>query len=299
MKLPTKVLSHCLAHGTTITPRKLRKILVADQRLGYGGMVILPALIPDSISPKDIAQVFQETKMNILVCGFIPGDGPSPYIQPKLVLKSLQRQASYAAEFANKGLGPAVLAGPLHTHHGKPLPKDWSRGKLRTWLDEVETLLQCFSLRALYEPLNEREDKTPQPFQTLHQLIRTRNWSSGLHYDTGHAQTRGINLAGKFHDLAPKIGFFEFANVGRWPLAESKGILFGSYANAMTDLPDNCLVGVEPFDPKVIQAFGLKKLCDTTVSGEKALAQDAKFLQDLGVMEKIGPFGPRRRKVAK
>ncbi|MDO8625766.1 MAG: hypothetical protein Q7R47_06800, partial [Candidatus Diapherotrites archaeon] len=44
-----------------------------------------------------------------------------------------------------------------------------------------------------------------------------------------------------------KIGYFEFANVGRWPLDELRGINFYGYVQAMASLPDNCLVGVEPF----------------------------------------------------
>lgn len=283
MKTPTRVLSHCLARGVAITPNNLRTNLAADQRLGYSGMVIVAALINQRYSPEKISQPFQEIGMSGLVCGLIPGNGPNHFRQPGLVLESLWQQARYAAKLAEKGLGPPVLVGPLHTHHRQPLLDNWSESMLYRWLDLVENLLQEFGLFPLYEPLNGVEDSTPQPFQILYKAVAERN--SGLQYDTGHAAARCVLMA-EFCRLAPKISYLEFANAGRWPLAEAKGINFSAYAQAMADLPDDCLVGVEPFCPKVIKAFGLEELCDTTFSGEEALAQDAAYLQQLGVMEK-------------
>lgn len=284
MKLPTNVLSHCLAHGTAITPRNLRKNLAADQGLGYSGMVIVPLLIDPRYSPRQIIKSFWETEMTGLVCGLIPGNGPSPFEQPKLVLESLRRSARFAATFAEKGLGLPILVGPLHTHHCQRLPANWSVGRLHKWQDKLESFLKQFGLSALYEPLNEVEDKTPRPFRALFRAVQKRN--SGLHYDTGHAHARKINFAGEFRGLAPKIGFLEFANVGRWPLDELRGIIFESYAKAMEVLPDDCTVGVEPFCQKVIKAFELSELCDTTVSGEATLKRDAAYLQKLGIMAK-------------
>jgi len=284
MKLPTKVFSHCLAHEVAITPPKLRQMLIADQKLGYSGMVILPLLTKLWYSPNDITQPFQDTGMQGLVCGLIPGNGPSPFDQPRLVLKSLRRQARFAAMLADKNLGSAGLVGPLHTHHRQPLPANWTESMFYQWIDTVDAVLQEFGLRALYEPLNAVEDKTPQPFQTLHKAVMDR--ASGLQYDTGHANAHGVTME-EFQDLAPKIGYFEFANVGRWPLDESKGIDFGAYAQAMADLPDDCLVGAETFCQAVITTFGLKGLCDTDVSGEETLRRDAKYLQEkLGVIAK-------------
>ncbi len=282
MKLPKGVFSHYLAHAPKLTPTSLRRNLIADQKLGYAGMVIVPAIIPKHYSPTKIAEAYSDVDMGGLVCGFIPGNGPSPFTEPKLVLKNLRRDARFAARFAELELSEPVLVGPMHTHHMQRMP-GWSLAKLEGWFEEMDGLAHEFELTILYEPLNATEDKTPKAFRTLLELVKGNEFR-GIHFDTGHAYASNFCSGDQFKAMESEIGYFEFANVGRWPLNSDRGISFETYAEWLPELPDDCIVGVEPFDPSVIKAFGLEKICTTTEPGRSALAMDAEYLRRLGVM---------------
>ncbi len=284
MKIPTTVLSHCLAHGPSITPEILRQNLMAECALGFGGEVIVAALInQEAHLPKTIADVFYDMEMAGLVCGFNPGNGPDPLgDEAGLVIKSLRSQAEYAIALADKGCGPAAMVGPMHTRHMTPRPK-WPADKFRRWMDKVHALAVELDLAMLFEPLNGVEDGTPEPFQALFNAVRGRELFR-LHWDTGHAHARGLS-ATDLYRMAHKVGYLELVNTGRWPLQNQRNINFREYAGVMANLPENCVVGVEPFDPSVIQAFGLGDLCTTTVPGPECLRKDAAYLCSLGVME--------------
>ncbi len=89
----------------------------------------------------------------------------------------------------------------------------------------------------------------------------------------------------EFAMMADKIGYFEWANVGRNPLDDNKlGINFPGYAMTLHKLPSDCIMGNEPFDQSVITAFGLSELCTTQTPGPDCLARDAIYLRKLGVM---------------
>ena len=282
MKIPTTVLSHCLAHGPSITPDGLRESLKADKALGFGGMVIVPAIIDPTHTPEAIAQIFYEMKMTGLVCGFNPGNGPDPLgDEASLCVESLRSQAEYAIALADKGCGPATIVGPVHTHHMTLRPK-WPADGFKKWMDKIHALAVELDLDVLFEPLNSVEDGTPDPFWTLYNAVLGRE-QFGLQWDTGHAYARALTTK-SFSHMAHKVGYFEFANVGRNPLDNKLGIDFSSYIQAMENLPGGCVVGDEPFDQSVIQAFGLQQLCTTMVPGPECLARDATFLRSLGVM---------------
>ncbi len=283
MKTPSRMHSHFLAHGTMLTPDILRDCLEADQKLGFEAMVIVAALIDQSrYSPGIIADVFEEVGMSGLVCGLNQGDGPDPLGgDEKLVIESLRAQAAYAIALAERDCGPELFVGPTHAKHRTQRPV-WPDSAFDRWIDAVEGLANETGLRVLFEPLNGIEDGTPTPFSTIHTAVCGRK-KLGIHFDTGHARAHGLTPK-DLPMIADSIGYFEFANVGRHPLYNQMGIDFAAYARSMQYLPEDCEVGDEPFDPSVINAFGLQKLCTTTMSGSECLKRDVAYLRSLGVM---------------
>lgn len=278
--------SHCLAHGPSLTPQGLTDDLLADKSLGYGGMVIVPALADqEKHSPKSFALIFEETGMKGLVCGFNAGNGPDPLGEHyELARDNLRKQARFAVALAEIGRGPAILVGPVHTHHMTKRPT-WNQGNFGRWMDQLQGVAQEFDIRIFIEPLNSLEDGTPSAFETVFDALRIRG-RLGLQWDMGHAymQLRGHAIETALQ-MSSRIGYFEWANVGRHPLEQEHGIDFEAYAAIRKRLPANCEEGVEPFDPSVIQAFGLQDLCTTTTKGPECLALDIAFLRRLGVVK--------------
>lgn len=246
-------------------------------------MVIVAATIDDGFTPQVVAKMFKDRNMTGLVCGFNPGNCADPLkpAESALVIASLRKQAEYAKALADVGCGPKIMVGPLHTHHKNVRPV-WPADEFRRWMDKLQALGVETGLVLALEPLNATEDGTPNAFDTVFEQVRDRD-RLGVHWDTGHAHAR---IAGdKFEKMAHKISFFEFANVGRWPLFhEELGIDFESYAKAMGHLSEDCMVGVEPFDPVVIRTFGLERLYPTNFSGPACLRRDSEYLRELGVM---------------
>lgn len=284
MKLPTAVYSHCLAHGPSITPDNLQACLEADKKLGYRGMVIVPAMIQPGFTPEAVAQVFRDMQMHGLVCGLNAGKGIDPLIGDgwQACLSHLRKQAQYAIALADRGCGPNMMVGPMHTHHMNPRKGGWPEDGFMRWMDKLHAMAIELGIELLFEPLNSTEDRTHDVFQTLWRAVRDREMF-GLHWDTSHAFDRNMT-PNDMRKMAPKIGFLEFANVDRWPLDMSMGISFLNYVSAMVNLPESCRVGVEPFDPTVIRAFGLGQLYATNVSGAECLARDFLTLGRQGVV---------------
>jgi hypothetical protein len=111
----------------------------------------------------------------------------------------------------------------------------------------------------------------------------------GIHWDTGHYHSLlGSRALGLFWEVKSHIYHFEFANVGREPLMNDRGIIFDGYFSAMSGLPGSCMVGTEPFSQKVISAFNLRKLCSTKYPGVVALTLDAGYLMEKGIMRPVG-----------
>jgi sugar phosphate isomerase/epimerase len=285
MNLPTNVLSHCLARGSALNYELLERNLVADLELGYAGAVIVPALLPQNADndSTSIARIYCNINAQGLVCGFIPGNGPDHLgddMQPALDLVAAQMK--FAVALAEVGCGPDLIVGPLHTQHRTMRPH-YPHDRLKRWLDALSHLAEDFGLDVLFEPLNAAEDGTPDAFETIYNAIQEYP-IFGLHYDTGHASAWGLGES-NIERMAHKIGYLEIVNDGRWPLNHTRGIRFESVALAMRRLPDDCIVGVEPFDQSVIKDFQLAELCRTTVPGPQALVYDAAFLRELEIME--------------
>jgi len=275
-----------LAHGPSITGESLHESLKKDKQLGYGGMVLVPALIDTltSLPPTKVAGIFKDVEMTALVCGFNPGHGPDPLEEDEsaLCLKNIRATAEYAIVLAEQGCGPRIMVGPLHTLHGK-MRSAWPADGFRRWMDKLHALAVELDLMILFEPLNVMEDATPDPFHTLYGAVWNRE-QFGMHWDTGHAHSHGLGPT-DFAGMVSKVHYLEFANFGRWPLdRETFGIDFRGYAEAMVNLPADCLVGAEPFDRSVIKAFKLESLCTTNVSGPDCLRRDAAYLRSIGVM---------------
>lgn len=286
MKLPTGIYSHCLGHtALPLTPTKHEENLILDKQMGYVASVIVAAIISEGAKLDNFVDIHKKHEMSGIVCGFLPGNGPDPLKddEREQAYESLLPAARLAAKFADAGVGPAVMVGPMHAHHRNL--RSWNSSGFNKWADDLTRLSDEFGLRLLLEPLNSIEDGTPDPFSAITQLAYQRPVQFGIHWDTGHAHARKVEHT--FKARAPQIGHFELANVGRSPLHTHLGINFGAYAKLMKYLPHNCTVGVEPFSQEVIKAFDLRELCYTTVEGPAALESDALFLREFGVMQVI------------
>jgi hypothetical protein len=281
MKLPHPVLAHCLAHGPSVTAEILRRTLPNDKALGYRGQVIVAALV--SGGTQSVIDVFAENEMSTLVCGFLPGNTPDPWEDPEGARQALIPQMKLANDLAFAGVGPRCIVGPIHTQHRKMRPAP-DRAALERWLKTLSETTRNEGLEfACVEPLNGIEDGTEKPFQTLLEAIKGYD-NLFLQWDTGHAHWHGLGP----EDLARaagKVGYFELANVGRSPLEMARGIDFPAYVDVLPTLGHCELIGVEPFDQTVIEAFGLGDLCDTTTRGVECLGRDAHRLRSLGILE--------------
>lgn len=283
MKLPTKVLSHCLAHGPAVTPEILSRTLPHDRELGYRGQVIVAALALDQ--PLDgIIDAFQRENMTALVCGFMAGNGPDPLEDKEAALAALYPQMVLARELYLSGVGPNGTVGPMHTHHKRPRARtNFDFEALGYWAHAVDALREEIGLEwAAFEPLNAEEDGTPDAFDTVSGIVSDKP-NLGIHWDSGHAHSWSLS-DWDMVQLGGKVRFCELTNVGRSPLTRGRGIDFGRYFASLPRLPDGCLVGVEPFDPSVIEAFDLRSVCDTKVLGPACLTSDADYLAASGVL---------------
>lgn len=281
MNRTVQFFSHCLAHGPLVTREILLRTLLHDRSLGFTGQVIVAPLIRESTPA--VISAFRERQMAALVCGFLSGDNPDPWEDPSGALEALKPQIALAGELAAEGVGPKMMVGPTHTLHRKARPNGNNERGIERWFWEFSEALRAADLSACVEPLNRTEDGTVDPFETVFDYIRHRD-NLFLQWDTGHAHARG-HRAESMLRMADKIGYLEFANVGRHPLCADKGIDFRAYADTLPHLTNCALFGDEPFDQSVIEAFGLQNLCDTTTPGPQALELDADFLRGtLGVM---------------
>lgn len=289
--LPASVMAHCLAFGPSLTPDILRNNLEASLKLGYSGLVIVPAIASPDLTPELTADIFGEFKARGLVCGFLPGNGPDPIEGDEgmiqLARESIKKQALFASVLADAGWSNHRMVGPMHTLHRKMRPgwhdvrKTELDKKLEHWIDILNDLGGELILDMCLESLNPTEDGTPDPFRTLDRMVMKR-LNVLLHWDTGHAFAHKMSLA-EFMAMAPQVGFFELANVGRQPLHHELGIDFLGYAKEMVRLSKGCDVAYEPFDQSVIQAFALEELCPVTTSGPDCLKMGAAYLETIGM----------------
>lgn len=285
MHLPGPVHSHCLAFSPALSAESLEAQLIEILALGFDAHVIVAAIIDPGSTPTMIAEVFRRLKVEGLVCGFNPGNGPDPLSDdfPK-VLDELRRQAEYALALAETGFGPPWMVGPMHTWHMKKRDT-WPEDRFRRWMDELDKLGQELDLELALEPLRKEEDGTPVPFKTLFEgICERRSANLAIHFDTGHAHTWGLGPR-DLVTMADYVNFIELVNEGRHPLREDHGIDFPGYKAMLHHLPDDGRVGVEPFDyPSVIEAFNLGEFCTTRRSGRECLSLDAVELRELRVM---------------
>jgi hypothetical protein len=281
VKLPTPVLAHCLAYGPRITQKSLRISLEHSQRLGYSGLVIVPAIIEEGFTPHAVTKMFKEMGMTGLVCGFNPGNGPDPLHEEgrDMAIEFLGQQAQYAIALADEGIGPAMMVGPMQTLHMKER-STWPADGFRRWMQKCAAFSAEFGLFLAFEPLNRHEDGTPKPFWTIFDAIKDQELL-GLHVDIGHADANGMTVE-DLKPMAHKVGYLEFANRGRWPLQQGMGIDFPTCVAGMTHLHDHCQVGNEPFDGSVIKTFGLGRICTTEISGQECLRREVRAQLDKG-----------------
>ena len=237
---------------------------------------MVPALFGNDITETSLVQTVGELGMKTLLVGFNGGDGPSnlKLAEYQQALENLRPVARMIVALAEKDLCEPIMVGPVHCHHRQLLPMGYKETDLDRWFDCLQKLAEEFGIKVAIEFLNEVEDKTEEPLGRIINAIREGRDRLQIHWDTGHAHMRGLK-ANHLQEFSNMIGFLEYANVGRWPLDVAQGIDFARYVKAMEFLPDNCVVGDEPFDQSVITAFDLEELCDTTVSGPEATRRNA------------------------
>lgn len=289
MKLPTNVYSHWLAYPNVMMDEPGLRAALAHSRdiCGYGGMVFVPALVHESLTPKKVALIYRDEGMLGLACGLNAGNGPDNLKEGFLAaFENLKLQAQFAVALAEESVGPKMMAGPMQAHHRTQRP-DWTSNNLsssyRAWLSLVNDIGKMYGLQMCCEVLNEIEEGTPDPYNTLARTIVEGGFTNvGLHLDIGHFHMRGMTME-DFERLAPITGLMEFANMGRRPLHHKTGIRFLEFVKRMHLLRDDCQISDEPFNAAVIKAFGLESLCDTTIDGLNCLQMDAAYLEMIGV----------------
>jgi sugar phosphate isomerase/epimerase len=293
IKLPAGFFSHQVAYGLQFSLDLLDARLRHDRECGYVGQVIVPATFPPDITAEGIIGVAKDNKMEVITCGFMPGDGPDPMSTRgyQAACEKFIGQINLAEALANAGVSRRLMVGPWQTWHGKESPEVSTNPELlERWMDFANHQAGNRSITLAAEGLNIVEQPgivgDNDPFHQIMAFAKTHR-RIRLHMDMGHLFSR-LGLAGslKFiRKFADYIAFFEFGNAGRYPLDIPGVIDVSQFYEVIKELPADVRFGVEPFDPDgTIKPLGLQKLCPTTVPGPEALMRDARFLIDEGVM---------------
>jgi sugar phosphate isomerase/epimerase len=263
----------------------LRSMIRSARKMGYGGLVIVAALIDKALVPKEFARIFKEMGMKCIVCGFNPGDGPNPLDDNGryAARDNLAVQAKYAAAIHDAECGPAMMVGPMHVWHGQKQPGIWDDSKLTRWAQtHLFGIAEDFGLTLCIEGLNGVEDKTPQPIKTMFWLVRAVD--SPLvraHLDTGHAAWHDYDHT-RMAEWAPLIGYMELVNGRRQPCDVPHGIDFPAWKKAMAALPESCHVGCEPFDELIVKTFKVGQVADE-LDGLECAQRDADYFGPNGL----------------
>lgn len=287
--LPTPHYSHHVAHGLKFDLELFEDRLRFDRSCGYIGHVLVLPIALENHNPRDPVAVAKGEGMQIIGCGFMPGNGPDPHSDAgfQQAAASLLLQIQTVAYFADNDAGPRILIGPWHLWHGKSRDRGlYTAGRAR-WVEFAMKEAEKRQIVLAGECLNETEDPDDSdPFGYMLWLARN-NKAVRLHIDIGHLWSRlGQDCAIHFlRDAAPYVSYFEWGNFGRFPLDGLGPINIGQFIEAAKELPAGTLFGVEPFDPEgTIKPLGLQSLCPTVVPGREALRRDADFLIGKKVM---------------
>ena len=286
MKTPKKSFAQILGFGWRLTYTQLVRHFNKAREMGYVGITLVAALLPDTITPDVLVEIATRTKMQVIICGFNSGDGPDPFEQPDDVKYNLRKTGRYTVALANAGKGPRLMVGPTHTWHCHERP-DWDQRKFEIWTRHLNDLADDLGIQIACEPLNKIEDGTPDAFNTIATAVAHLP-HVGIHADTGHIyMLYGDDWQALLEAAASKIWYFELVNVRRAPCDLALGIDFLAYREFMRDkLSDECLVGVEPFAESVVVKFNLTSICQRRVSGIKCLERDMAYFVGLGVFQK-------------
>ncbi|MDD5069079.1 MAG: hypothetical protein PHS53_04360 [Candidatus Pacebacteria bacterium] len=283
-----EIFSHWLAYGGKFSPDTLRANLEHSKRLGYGGMVIVPALIPPEYPPAAISEVFADTRMKGIACLFNKGSGKDPLnpLESDEVLNELRLQMPYSVDLSTCGLGPSLALGPAYVRH---VVKgcEFRQENLCCWMGRLRDFGQENQTRLAIEILNNFEDPTvPNKFRNLREAIRGFEDWLGFQVDTGHWNKLGFTAADILEAKAGHlVWYLELVNGMREPLEEPKGVPIWEWIEAAHHFPALRAIGVEPFDPEnVVKPFGLDALCQTRMPGSDCLVLDARTLRMRQVM---------------
>lgn len=285
------IFQHQLAHkdGLKLTPQGLIDAIKAGQALGYPNIIVVPATFDPSLTADTAADIALEHNAKLQACGFLGYSAGFDMFDDGDGLKRAEdeflRQFRFALAFRRRGCGGNLFSGPFD--------QPWKGGVFNydaycNWLKFCNAVLLSEDMLGAIEALNELESCVPNAFNTLGEAINDIGAKNlGFQFDSGHAHLRmgHADAMGMFEKMARKIYLFEFANVGRHPLSRGKGIKFDGYFRRLDMLPKNCLISVEPFDPKgVILPLSLQSLNNTKTDGIECLRLDAEFLRKKGVM---------------
>ncbi len=285
-------LSHHRAHGLACTLAELEQWLMHDKALGYSGMTIVPKLWQvdgcTGITPRSVALAFKDAGMILQVCGFVTSEHDlGKGAGRDSAIGDLDDQFRFVEAAVRERVGRNQMVGPLDiawkSHHRGFQKRNYSR-----WVNRLSRFADKWNTNLSIEFLNKKESPSPFPFEILREQIANHP-NLDMHWDTGHAALLGLSQE-DFDNSLPWIRYFEAANIGRKPLSDNSAsetpIPYGEYFDKLGKLDDECMLGVEPFDPaKVINPLGLQDLCTTTIPGEKCLQLDAEFLKSAGVMK--------------
>lgn len=292
--------SHILAFGNRawMTNNGFEEALIYSKRLGFKGMVVIPALFMtdgSEVTMTSATQLAIRHDMNLVVCLFLSGLEVSPYTKGGAIpaITMLKRQLDWQLHFFKNNIAKQnVTCGPVLDNWRSGIG-GYKAGGFNGLLDfatHVAKLGEHNNTIICAEVLNGEESGIYLPHKIIPQVIReVGSKYLRLHFDVVHVASHVgmpsmMDYLQKHADITEVV---EFGMPGRCPMMDVHG--FGVVAPRMfrylhDEIP-KALLSVEPFDYEdVIESFGLKGVYECREKGIEVLLKDALFLAQHGML---------------
>lgn len=292
--------SHILAFGNRawMTNNGFEEALIYSKRLGFKGMVVIPALFMtdgSEVTMTSATRLAIRHDMNLVVCLFLSGLEVSPYAKGGAItaITMLKKQLDWQLHFFKNNVAKQnVTCGPALDNWRSGI-KGYKAGGFDGLLDfatHVARLGERNDTIICAEVLNGGESGIYLPHKIIPQVIRKVDSKHlRLHFDVVHFASH-IGMPSVMDHLQRHVDItkvVEFGMPGRYPMMDVHG--FGVVAPRMfqylQDAIPKALLSVEPFDYEdVIKSFGLEGVYECRQKGTEVLSKDALFLAEHGML---------------